>query len=48
MDPENAITLRLHFDKDIKEKSAYLLHKFEKYSKIKSENFILKTSKNDI
>lgn len=48
MDPENEITLRLRFDQDIQENSASLLSKFEKYSNIKSENFIIKTSDNHI
>lgn len=48
MDPENEITLRLRFNQDIQENSASLLSKFEKYSNIKSENFIIKTSDNHI
>ena len=48
MDPENEITLRLRFNQDIQENSASLLSKFEKYSNIRSEDFIIKTSDNHI
>lgn len=48
MNSGNEITLRLRFGNDIKENSASLLLKFEKYSTIKSENFTIKTSENHI
>ncbi|HEY4617522.1 MAG TPA: hypothetical protein VIH09_04955 [Flavobacterium sp.] len=48
MDPENEITLRLRFDKDIKENNSSLLLKFEKYSNTKSEDFTIKISDNHI
>jgi len=48
MDSGNEITLRLRFDKDIKENSTSLLLKFETYANIKSNNFSVKTSGNHI
>lgn len=48
MDSENEITLRLRFHKDIKENSDSLLQKFENYSRIKSNDFTIKTSGNHI
>ncbi|MGO4819399.1 hypothetical protein [Flavobacterium sp. W22_SRS_FP1] len=48
MDPENEITLRLRFYKDIEENSASFLLKFEKYTNLKSFNFTVKTSNNHI
>jgi hypothetical protein len=48
MEPENEITLRLRFDKDIEENSASLLLKFEKYANLQSDNFTIKTSDNHI
>ncbi|WP_367754972.1 hypothetical protein [Flavobacterium sp. WC2430] len=48
MDTENEITLRLRFQKDSKENSSSILLKFENYSKMKSDNFTIKTSDNHI
>jgi hypothetical protein len=48
MNTENEITLRLRFQKDVKENSDLILLKFKKYSNLKSDNFIIKTSDNHI
>jgi hypothetical protein len=48
MNPENEITLRLRFYKDISENIEHTKLKFDQYSNDKSDDFIIKKADNHI